>query len=284
MDKNNIYIFLKKMIARVTKDDFFGMASEMAYMLALGIFPFMSFLVAVFGWLGKGALINRFLLYFRTIVPADVVNLIEDVIEEVFVFDNGGLVAAFGLIVSIVVASNAIAVVMKGLNRAYGVEETRPFLFTRFLSILMVFANAFLTFISINLIIFGKIILNYVLMYTSMPYHIVSLISVVRWPVAFLALFFMAALNYYILPAIDGAYQIKRKSITAGTLFFCVFWLLGSWTFSIYVSNLNTYNKVYGAIGAFAILMVWLYYTSLIILLGGEINSQVYRKLLSKKD
>ena len=94
----------------------------------------------------------------------------------------------------------------------------------------------------------------------------------------------MAFLNYYILPATRGHEKIKSKSSLPGTLFFCVFWLLGSWWFSVYINNLNTYNRVYGAIGAFAMLMVWLYWTSLIMLIGGEINSQVYKKLVGEQD
>ena len=56
-----------------------------------------------------------------------------------------------------------------------------------------------------------------------------------------------------------------------------MFWLLGSWGFSVYVGQLNTYNRVYGTLGAFAMMMVWLYYTSVLILLGGNINSQIYK-------
>ncbi len=63
-----------------------------------------------------------------------------------------------------------------------------------------------------------------------------------------------------------------------------MFWLVASWGFSIYVNNLKTYNMVYGTIGAFAVLMVWLYYTSILILIGGEINSQKYNRLNRKAE
>ena len=53
--------------------------------------------------------------------------------------------------------------------------------------------------------------------------------------------------------------------------------------FSVYLDNLNTYNKVYGTIGAVAILMVWLYYTSIVLLIGGEMNSEVYKQLLVQR-
>ena len=115
-----------------------------------------------------------------------------------------------------------------------------------------------------------------------MPDEFVNTILILRWPIAFILLFILAMINYYVLPARD--FSLKRKSIVPGALFFCIFWLLGSWLFSLYVNELGTYNKVYGTIGTFAILMVWLYYTSIIMLIGGEINNQTLDKLTSKKD
>lgn len=276
--------YIENLIKKIIEADFPGMAAEMAFMFILGLFPFLLFLMSLFGWLGKKSLMNPILNFLTAITPHDVSKLILNTLNEVMIFNQGGLIALFGIGITIALASNAVAVIMKGLNRAYQIEENRPFWFTRLLSILMVFANAFILFISINLIIFGKVILEFLINYTHLPVSFVNFILITRWPVTFLALYLMAFINYYILPAVSGHEIIKRHSSLPGTLFFCFFWLLGSWTFSLYLSNLNTYNKVYGTIGAFAILMVWLYYTSLIILIGGEINSQVYEKLISKNN
>ena len=76
--------------------------------------------------------------------------------------------------------------------------------------------------------------------------------------------------------------KFKRKSALPGTIFFTTFWLIGSWGFSLYVNNLSTYNIVFGTIGAFFILMIWLYYTSILLLIGGEMNSKVYNRLENK--
>ena len=111
----------------------------------------------------------------------------------------------------------------------------------------------------------------------------INWILVTRWPVSFIALYIMTFINYYFLPCITKHNKYRRRSILAGTLFFSVFWLLGSWLFSVYLDNLNTYNKVYGTIGAVAILMVWLYYTSIVLLIGGEMNSQVYKQLIVRR-
>ena len=269
----------KHVIKAVIDNDFSGMAAEMGFMLMLGIFPAMLFLMAIFGWMGNKSYMNPVLLFLSNVMPGDSMNLIHTVLKEVMIFSNGGLVAAIGIIVTLFLTSNAVAVVLKGLNRAYKVEETRSFIYTRILSVLMVFVNTFMLFLSINLIIFGKFIVILLTHYMGISHIFEVTLLTLRWPVSFFALYFMAFINYYILPNLKGDESLKRKSALPGTLFFCMFWLIGSWGFSIYVNNLQTYNRVYGTIGAFAMLMVWLYYTSILLLIGGEINSQVYNKL-----
>lgn len=271
--------YSKHVIKAVLDNDFSGMAAEMGFMLMLGIFPAMLFLAAIFGWMGNKAFINPVLFFLSNVIPSDSMNLIRTVLNEVMLFSKGGLIGTIGIIVTLFLTSNAVAVVLKGLNRAYQVEETRSFVYTRILSIIMVFVNTFMLFLSINLVVFGKLIVSFSVNHLGMTHPCEIFLLTMRWPVSFFALYIMALINYYILPDLKGDESLKRKSALPGTFFFCTFWLVGSWGFSIYVNNLQTYNRVYGTIGAFAMLMVWLYYTSILLLIGGEINSQVYNKL-----
>ncbi len=274
---------LRNIIKSVIENDFFGMAAEMGFMLVIGIFPFMLFLTALFGWLGKHSFMDPLIQFLQQVMPGDVINLIQTVLNEVWFFTKGGLVATLGFCITVMLSTNALAIVLKGLNRAYKVEETRSFVYTRLLSLIMVFVNALVLFLSINLIIFGKVIIKFLIAYLGLTVSSGNLMLVLRWPIAFVALYIMAYLHYYILPDLGGQEKLRRTSALPGTLFFCVSWLLGSWGFSIYINNLHTYNFVYGTIGGFAVLMVWLYYTSILILVGGEINSQLYSKLERKE-
>ncbi len=272
--------YITTLIDSIIAEDFANAAGEMAYMLAIGIFPFMLFLTAVFGWLGKKIFVTKIIAALATVAPDGVIQLIQGVLKEVTLFQNGGIVAIFGFLVTWFLASNAIAVIIKGLNRANRVKENRTFLQTRLLAFVMVILNAFLLFISVNLVIFGKVIVAFLQFYFHLSDYIANIFLISRWPLAFLLLFLLSTVNYYVLPA--KQYSIKR-SVVPGSLFFCIFWLLGSWLFSLYVNELGTYNKVYGTIGVFAILMVWLYYTSLILLIGGEINGHTIDKLIEKR-
>lgn len=270
---------LIRIVKSIIKNDFYGMAAEMGFMLVVGIFPFMLFLMAVFGWMGNKSYLDSILRVLSNIMPNQAMNLLKSVLAETMIFNHGKLLAIIGIITTLVLSTNGIAVVLKGLNRAYKVEETRSFIYTRILSFLMVFVNILVLFLTINIIIFGKVIIMFLVAHFGMSKGVAITILTLRWPVAFLALYVMAFLIYYILPDLRGNEAFKRKSALPGTVFFTIFWLVGSWGFSVYVNNLSTYNLVYGTIGAFFILMIWLYYTSILLLIGGEINSQVYNRL-----
>ena len=280
--KNKYSHLLINLIRSIIKNDFFGMAAEMGFMLVVGIFPFMLFLMAVFGWMGNQSYMDPILRVLSNIMPAQAMELLKTVLNQTMIFNHGKLLAIIGITVSLVLSTNGVAVILKGLNRAYKVEETRSFVYTRILSFLMVWVNILILFLAINIIIFGKVIIVFLVEHFSLPTSTAITILTLRWPVAFLALYLLAFLSYYILPDLRGNESFKRKSALPGTAFFTVFWLVGSWGFSLYVNNLGTYNIVFGTIGAFFILMVWLYYTSIVLLIGGEINSQVYNNLEHK--
>ena len=285
--RGKAYNFLKfaiRLIRSIIDNDFFGMAAEMGFMLVIGIFPFMLFLMSVFGWMGNQSLMDPVIIFLAKFMPAQAMSLIKTVLSEVMIFSQGGIMAFVGLMATTFLSMNAMAVVLKGLNRAYKVKETRNLIYTRVLALLMILVDVMVLFLSINLIIFGRIIINFVVRHLVLSDNIATILMTLRWPIAFAALFLMAFLSYYILPDLKGNEKFKRESAIPGSFFFVVFWLVASWGFSIYVNNLKTYNMVYGTIGAFAVLMVWLYYTSILILIGGEINSQKYNRLNRKAE
>ena len=160
---DSTFTYLKNLINRIIIDDFLGMAAEMGFWFAIGIFPFMLFMMSFFTMLGKKSLFMPIMHFLDSVAPTDSVNLIKEVLNEVIIFEHGGLMAVFGFCVTVFLSSNAIFCIIKGMNRALGIEEHRNLLVTRFISVLMVFVNIFFMFITVNLIIFGKVILQFAL-------------------------------------------------------------------------------------------------------------------------
>ncbi len=273
---NVSYPVIKKYFSAITgiviNDDIFGSAAEMSYMLTLSIFPLMISFMAMFSFLGNTSFVTQGLDELARFAPAEVIIVIKAVLKEVVMLKGRSVVAIVGFLTTLYLASNSISVIIKCLNKSDDINDKRSFIYKKLLSLTMVFVYAFFLFLSVNLIVFGRTILNLVSTYIRfIPIETSQLILFLRWPATFVLIFVIAAISYYILPA------AKRKIINVfpGAAFFTIFWMLGSLLFSVYINNFGSYNKVYGSITAFAILMIWLYFTSIIILLGGTINRKL---------
>ena len=147
------------------------MASEMGFMLCIGICPFILFLTAIFGFIGKHYFMNSIFVFMQNIMPANALGVINTVLREVFFYDKGGLLALLGFCITLFLSTNTLAIVAKGLNRAYKVEETRNFIHSRLLALVMVLVNTLVLFLSITLIIFGKVIVNFGVSYFGITEH-----------------------------------------------------------------------------------------------------------------
>jgi len=211
--------FIVKTVKSIIDNDFSGMAAEMSYMLVIGIFPFMLFLMSLFTMIGKHYFMSPLFLFMDRVMPGDSLCMIRGVLSQVLGFQKGGAVAVAGLLATMFMSMNALSVVIKGLNRAYKAEETRPFLYTRLLSLVMVVVNTLVLFLSINTIIFGKVIVRFLITYMSLSQYRADIMLAVRWPIAFLALFCMAFLHYYIFPDVSWSDTLKRKVLFQGLYF-----------------------------------------------------------------
>ena len=192
--RNNVKT-IKSIIQSVVENDFFGMASEMGFMLCIGICPFILFLTALFGWIGKHYFMNPIFSFMQNVVPSDAMNIINTVLNEVFFVSKGGLLAVLGFCITLFLSTNTVAIVAKGLNRAYKVKETRNFLYSRLLALVMVFVHTLVLFLSITTIVFGKVIIKFLVAYIGMTQHLANIMLFVRWPIAFLTLFILAYLS-----------------------------------------------------------------------------------------
>ena len=152
---------LRNIIKSVVDNDLFGMAAEMGFMLVIGFFPFMLFLTGLFGWLGKHSFMAPLFVLFQQVMPGDVMRLLQIVLNDVCFFSKGGFFAILGFCITIILSTNALAIVAKGLNRAYKIEENRSFVYTRLLSLIMVFVNALVLFLSITLSYSAKSLLPF---------------------------------------------------------------------------------------------------------------------------
>ena len=259
-----------RVVKEVREDDCLGGAAQLAYYLLFAVFPFVLFLTALLGYLPIPNLMERLLATLATLLPGEVVTLLQDNIRQLVTEQKGG-VLSFGILAALWASSSAVVALMDALNRAYDVQEGRPWWKVRGLALLLTIGLSFFIVLAMVLLIFGPQLGNWLASLVGLGKVFGLLWNILRWPVSAGLLSVALALVYYYAP--DAEQQWKW--ITPGAVFAVVATIVVSLGFSMYVSHFGSYNKTYGSIGAVIAFLTWLYLTGLCLLIGGEINTEI---------
>lgn len=265
---------LKATVHELQRDDASGLAAQLAYYLILALFPFILVLVSVMGLVGNPELASTVLEYFERVMPRQVYGLIETYTRDIIEGQEGrpGLLS-FGILFTLWSASGAFAALMNALNKAYDVQETRPFWKVRGIALLMTLGLSVLILIGVLLMVFGPSIGSGLADLFGLGNEFEVAWNVARWPVALLFLVAVVALVYYFGPDAGQPFHW----ITPGGLVAVGLWVLASAAFSFYVNNFGSYNATYGSIGAVIVLLLYLYISSLTVLFGATLNATLVR-------
>ncbi len=268
---------VKETVKEVSDDDIGGLAAEMAYHSILAIFPFLLFLAGLTSIIdnvfGVGNLTNRIVDKASNVMPQDATSLLRSFTNEVVNSQGTGAII-FGLVGALWAASSATSTAMKALNRAYDVKEDRGFVRKKLISlgITVIFASFVLTaaiLIGTGTVVAGG--LGHALGWHS---QFVTLWNWLTLPAAVLLITIAVALLYWLAPNTGHKWQW----ITPGALLFVVGWLIASLAFAFYISRFGSYNRTYGSLGAVIVLLIWLYWTNILMLIGGELNAVLARR------
>jgi membrane protein len=165
--------------------------------------------------------------------------------------------------------------VIKAVNRAYELQETRPFWRVRLIAILLVVTTGITTAGVFLLIVVGGALGDAIAKKARLGGVFDWTWAVLRWPVAFCAILLFFALVYYLAP---NKQQRSWKWVTPGSVVGGVLWLALSGLFALYVTFAGNYTKTYGTIASGIILLLWLNYSAFALLYGAELNSELDRQ------
>jgi membrane protein len=265
---------LKATVQEFQRDDALGIAAQLAYYLILALFPFILVLVSLMGTFGSEELASEVLTYFQRVMPQQAYAIIETFTANIISgqAEAPGLFT-FGILFTIWAASGAFAALIKALNRAYDVQETRPFWKVRGIAILMTLGLSVLVLIGVSLLVLGPQIGDTIAQVFGLKDTFELGWNIARWPAALFFMVFTVALLYYFAPDVEQPF----RWITPGGLIGVLLWVLASVAFNFYVSNFGSYNKTYGSIGAVIVLLLYLYISSLTILFGATLNAILVR-------
>jgi membrane protein len=258
---------LKQLISRVIDDEIDALAAQVTYYLLLSFFPFLLLLLSMLGYSDLKS--KDVLIYLSQIMPKNSFDLIYTTVIEVFDSTNGNLLplSIMGLMWT---GSSGFRAIMRGLNKAYDEKETRPYWKTLSISMLFMIGLALVIIGVVALVVFGQTIGEVIETRFDVSSSFILGFDVLRYVVILGGMIFIFAALYHFTPC----RRLTFKEVVPGAIFTTLGWLVASLGFAYYVNNFNNYSSVYGGIGAVIVLMLWLYITSIIILVGGEINAQ----------
>jgi membrane protein len=266
--------FFKLTYKEMNEDHVMAFAGNLTYKGLFAIFPFFTFLLSLLGLFNATDLVNAMVDKLSSVAPQSATKFIEGQLLSI-TQSQAESAFTFGAIISILLAlwgvSGAFRSVMEAMNVMYEVEEDRPFWKVYGLSIFMSLAVIVLLVGALVLVIFGESIGVRVAGGVGLGSVFATLWSIVQWPVVALVVLFAFALIYYFAPAAKQRF----RWISPGSILAFAFWLIFSLLFSLYASMAGSYNETYGSLAGVIILMLYVYYSALIMLVGAEINQVI---------
>jgi membrane protein len=245
------------------------MAGGIAYFGFISIFPALIAGLSLYGLVADPATIAQQGESVLSALPEDAQPLIRDQLTAIAAGNSGAL--SFSLIISIVLAlwtaSGGVGNLMAAINVAYDEEETRGFVKRRGTALVLTLGAIIFVLLTLALVAVIPALLNAL----NLGTFVNVIVQVIRWALLIVLVIVALAIVYRVAPDRDAP-QFKWTSV--GALVAAALWVLGSIGFSLYVNNFGSYNKTYGALAGVVVLLLWLYLTSYIVLLGAEINAE----------
>ncbi|HEY9669372.1 MAG TPA: YihY/virulence factor BrkB family protein [Coleofasciculaceae cyanobacterium] len=264
---------LKKTIARAMQRRLMGLSAEMAYNAILALFPSILAILTAIGLFEESlqSTFHDLARQLSEVVPDQAMQLIRDFAKEINLTKSRGLFS-LSFILAIWTASGAMSAAMNAFDQIHKIppEAARPFWKAKLVSlgltignILLMVTASFLVFISGWLVEMaakqsGLLVLS-------------KIWGLLSWPLAL----GIVATAFAFIYRYGPSHWSKGTPIAPGAILAAISWAVVSALFRLYVSNFGNYNKVYGAVGAVIVLLLWLYMTSLVLLLGEQLNVTV---------
>ena len=257
----------------ISEDNVPIMSAGVGFYSFLAIFPALTALISIYGLAFNPQQVQEQLLQIAGVMPEQALEILKQQLENLVTSSGGALGwgVAIGILFSLWSAKQGTSSLFTGLDIAYGVKKPRGFLMQNAISLLFTFGAVLLVILSMSLIVAFPALVDYL----GLPSWIENLISWLRWVVLAVIVISFLSLIYKYAPArrpVPGSRWVMVGAIVA-----TIIWLIASWGFSFYVSNFGNYGEMYGAISAVVVLMLWLFLTSFIILLGAELNSEIVK-------
>ncbi len=267
------WLFLIRLQREMGYDDCMGMAAQIAFYTMLGLFPFLIFLLSLLSTFPWGESLKPLMLgALSDQMPPESAEYVAGIVLELLPNYSQGLLG-IGLLVSLWGASMAVGALITTINRAYNIRPRRHMVTQKIMSIVLVLLLSGMWLMSMTIILVGPGITQSIFEFMGIASETNTFWTSVRLPMAFMLNLTALSILYFFAPEA----RQRFLSILPGAFTSTILWLLASFAFRFFLQNFGAYNKTYGSLAAVVILMVWLWISGLVFLLGAEINSLMKR-------
>jgi membrane protein len=251
-------------------DDVLGLAAQLSYYFFLALFPALLFLLALASFFSLTDVTDDVARTLGPFVSPQVVELIQEQMRRLANNESAGLLT-FGVVGALWSSSAALVSIVGALNRAYDIEEGRPWWKVRLIAIGLTLGIAAVVLIALSLILAGPALAERLGRLTGWGTPFEWAWLVLQWPLVCALIVFGIGLVYYFAPDAEQDWAW----ITPGAVAATVLWLIASLIFKLYIANFTDYEAAYGAVGGVIVVLLWFYVSSVAILAGAELNAEI---------
>jgi membrane protein len=267
----------RRLVTGLREHDVSGLAAEIAYRFLFAVFPFGLFVAAlggvVAGWLRVDNPAERIIGGLGDNLPPSIADALQPELQRLFGTASNGLLWT-GALLALWAATGGTNAVVKGIHRAYGVPEQRPFLLRYAVAIGLTLLAAAGVIASFVTIVGGAVITQEIADQLGLQAQAFAVLQLLRWPAVFVVLTIAVAILYRYAPSI----VIPWRWIVVGAAAFTLGWLVATAGLGWYAANVADYGATYGSLGAVIVLMLWFYLTSALLLVGAELTAALARE------
>jgi membrane protein len=265
----------KKTVAKTLESRLLGLAAEIAFHAMLSLFPAILTLIAAIGLMAQ-SLQNTFkqiVSQLSQVAPEAAVVLIRDFVSNEIANPQNSSLFSLSFAIALWTAAGAISTAMTALDQIHQIppHKTRPFWKAKLISLGLTVGTILLLMVASFLVFISDFLLAFLVSGNDALIFLLYLWQLLRWPLALSIVATTFGLIYRYGPSIWSS----GKPMMPGAILAAIFWAIVSALFRLYVDNFGNYNKIYGAVGTVIVLMLWLWMSAFVLLVGEQLNVTV---------
>jgi membrane protein len=253
-------------------------ASSISFSFFLALFPMIIVFFTLIPFIPIYNFQEQLLVFISNIIPDATEEVISSTLVDIIQQPRGGLLS-FTFFLALIFATNGFDSIIEAFNNTYHTIETRSFLRQKLTSLILFAVIGLIIVISIVLLTTGTHFLRFLVDRNILSSGITFyLLAAGKWIILLALFFFTISLIYYLAPAKAS----KFRFISPGSSLSTFLALAASIGFNFYVQNFSSYNALYGSIGTLLIILIWIYFNSIILLIGFELNASIRHAVKDK--